>query len=571
MTQVPGALTRTADSCILPANCDASRGAAGPVGRLEENPQTEYAGPTSTTEADSMGSASIVNTACEYPVAGMIGIHSLVHSLLYLAESFNPSAAPSACRAPVRPPRSSVDQAPSNLATEAQDNSRPLDPLIGSTLSPDDKVQEGAKHTGQKVPDSSVVPTVPIIATPGQHEHSVNPSPQPIHLVSSNATAQPNHVHQDFERSSRASRTSSIQQKAQGLTAIVPIKASREKDASEPSFTTQVPSSAPSKRTSSSDRIKSNAGSGPHSAYTRLPPSKGEGLDELSTRAVGGDTSVTSPSISVENGDSVNSTSRKAAAGIQHAPRPIFSEEHDRALGTRRERETALAAGAITGGATAAVVAAKEGDKTEGKRFQHSTSLGNTKSSRFSGTRKLTKGATHSLSGGGRASTDLPAGAAFPESTYVIFDDVGAPQDLTKDPLLVPLPVSKGDSSIIEPTPTPAFAAGSPEHKQHKLIKKPPSTVDAPPRVSDPLIRSSPESVGTSTGLRADTGTMDAHVHKAPEGAPETGRLVPVNGGATKPKLMDRIKGEVKIMQGTLKGDEGKKMEGRRLKEFGSF
>jgi hypothetical protein len=34
---------------------------------------------------------------------------------------------------------------------------------------------------------------------------------------------------------------------------------------------------------------------------------------------------------------------------------------------------------------------------------------------------------------------------------------------------------------------------------------------------------------------------------------------------------MDRIKGEVMIMRGTLKGDEAKKMEGRMLKEFGSF
>ena len=539
MTQVPGRLTETPDPSLLPANRDgdASREVTGPVKRLVENSQTEPVEPTSTAKVNSIGAASIVNTARECTVAGMTSVHSPIHSSLYLAEPLNPSAAPSARHAPVRPPHGSVDQPTSNLATETQENSHRLEQVIGSTLSPDGDVQEGAKHAGQKVPDSYIVPVVPIIATLGQHGHPADTKLQLIPLVSSNPTTQPNHVPQDVEWSSRAARASAIQQKAEGLAAVVPVIPGREKGAPEASSITQAPSSTRSKSTSSPDGIRSSAGSRLHSAYP-LPPSECEGLDELSTRAVRGDTSIASLSTSIGHSDSVMNTSSKAVAGIGHAPRPIFSEEHGRALATQHGRHEALATGAIAGGATSAVVAAKERDNKEGKRFhfQHSTSPGVTKSSSPSGTRKLTKGTSHSLpdkaesTGHGRANTAPPAGAAFPESTYAIDDDVGALQDLTKDPLLAPLPVSRGDSRFVESTPTPACTAGSLEHKRHRLTKRPSPTADAPPRVSD-------------------------------------------NGGttATKPKLMDRIKGEMKIMQGTFKGDEEKKMEGRILKEFGSF
>jgi len=416
---------------------------------------------------------------------------------------------------------------------------------MGSTLSPDEDVQEGAKLAGQKIPDSYVVATVPIIATFGKHEHPTNASPQPIQPVSSNVTAQPNPVHPN--------RESSPQQKVEGLT-------SREKGASEALSMTQAPSTTVSKSTPSPDRIKSNTSSVLHSAYPHLPPSEGESVDGLSTRAVGGDTSATSLSTSVGKGDSEHGSSRNAVAGIGHAPLPIFSEEHGRALRTQRGRDTALPTGAIAGGATADIVAAKE---KEGSRFQHSTSPGNTKSSRFSSTRKLTKSARHSLPvGGGTDDTSaLAAGAGFPESTYVIEGGVGAPQDLSKDPLLAPLPVSTSHGEFVEPATAPAFAAGSPKRKHHRLTKKPSPPTDAPLRVSESPPRPPPKDVGTLTGSRADVDT---------KGTPETGRPHLVNGSASKPKLMDRIKGEVKILQGTIKGDEEKKMEGRMLKEFGS-
>ena len=434
---------------------------------------------------------------------------------------------------------------------------------MGSTLSPDEQVQEGVKLAGQEDPDSFVVPVVPIIATLGQHEHPANENPQLNHPVSSNTAPPPDHVHPDVEWSTRTSRTSSIQKTAKGLTDAVLVDGSHEKGVSE----ALASSPTSSKSTSSPDRMKPNASSVLHSAY---PVSEGEGLDKLSTRAVGGDTSVTSLSTSVGNGDSENNSTRKGVAGIEHAPRPIFSEEHGRALGTQR--------GANPGGATAAIVAAKERDEREGARFQRSTSPGTTKSSHFSGTRKLTKSTRHSLSGGrtedpstGRALTDVPTGAAFPDSTYAnIEDGVGAPQDLSKDPLLAPLPVSKVDTGIVEPTTTPAPAARPSEHKHNRLIKKPSPTADTQPRVPDSPIHHSPENLGSSTSLRAGVDTKGTHAFRAPRGAAETGHPTHPNEYAPKPKLMDRIKGEVKIMQGTLKGDEGKKLEGRMLKEFGS-
>jgi len=437
---------------------------------------------------------------------------------------------------------------------------------------------------GQKALDSYVVPVVPVIATLSQHEHSnvtATPSPQPIPSVLANATHQPDDAHQHLGWSSRASKSSAIQQKAKELTTAVPGAVAREKGAPEAPPTTQAPWSAPSKSTafaSSPGNTNSNTSSSPHSAYPHLPPSEGEGLDELSTRAVGGDTSVTSLSTSVGNTESINNPNRKAVAGVEHAPRPIFSEEHSRALGAHRGRDAALAAGANAGGAAVAVVAAKERDKKEMKHVQHSTSPVTPKSGRFSSIRKLTKGRRYSHSsnrgediGPGCALTDSPIGAAFPESTYVIEDDTGAPQDLTRDPLLVPLPVSHHNSGISGLTP--AVATGSPEHKQHRLTKKHSPSAGAPPRVSDSSIPTFPQTVDTSTGLRPGVDTKSAHPHQAPDGASETGHFTLVNGhhtGATKPKLMDRIKGEVKIMQGTLKGDEMKKMEGRVLKEFGS-
>ena len=430
---------------------------------------------------------------------------------------------------------------------------------MGSTLSPDEQVQEGVKLAGQQDPDSFIVPVVPIIATLGQHEHPASANPQLNHPESGNTTTLPDHVHPDVESSTRTSRTPSIQQTAKGLNNTALVNGGREKGAPE----SLASSPTTSKSTSSPDRMKPNASSVLHSAY---PVSEGEGLDKLSTRAVGGDTSVTSFSTSVGNGDSENNSSRKGVAGIEHAPRPIFSEEHGRALGTQR--------GAIAGGATAA----KERDEGEGTRFQHSTSPGITKSSHFSGTRKLTKSTRRSLSSGraedtstGHALTDVPTGAAFPESTYAnIKDGGGAPQDLSKDPVLAPPPVSKGDTGIVEPTPTPVLAARSPEHKHNRLLKKSSPTADAPPRVTDSPIHPSPENVGTATGVRADVDMKGAHAYKAPRGAPETGHPIHPNDHAPKPKLMDRIKGEVKIMHGTLKGDEGKKLEGRMLKEFGS-
>ena len=435
---------------------------------------------------------------------------------------------------------------------------------MGSTLSPDEDVQEGARHAGQDVPDSFVVPVVPIIATLGQHEHPTNATPPLIHPVSNNVTTQPDHVHQDV--------TSAIQKNAKDPTNVVPVNGSPEKGAPEALSTTQAPSPTPSKSTSSPDRTTPNANSFPHSAYPDPSPSEGGSLDQLSTRAVGGDTSVTSLSTSVGNGDSENNSSRKGVTGIEHAPRPIFSEEHGRALGTQRGWDAALTTDAIAGGAP---VAAKEADQKEGTRFQESASPGTTKSRRFSGTRKLHKSTGHSLSGGrteetsvGRAPTDVPTGAAFPQSTYVVEDGVGAPQDLGKDPLLAPLPVERGGNGIVEPTTT---KAGSPEHKHHRLTKKHSPNAGAPPRVSDSPIRPSTENLGTSTGSRTDADTKGAHLYKAPKGASETGHHTHGNDYTPKPKLMDRIKGEVKIMQGTLKGDEGKKMEGRMLKEFGSF
>ena len=443
---------------------------------------------------------------------------------------------------------------------------------MGSTLSPDKDVQEGARLAGQDVPDSFVVPVVPIIATLGQHEHPTNANPQPIHPTSSNTTTQPNNVHPypDVERSSRT-LTSATQKNAKGPTNVVPVNGGRQKGASTALFTTQAPSPTPSKSTPSPDRTTPNSSSFPHSAYPEPSPSEGDSLDQLSTRAVGGDTSVTSLSTSVGNGDSENNSSRKGVTGIEHAPRPIFSEEHGRALGTQRGRDAALTADAIAGDATTAAVAAKEGDEKEATRFQHSASPGTTKSRRFSGTRKLHKSTGNSLSGGkfeetsaGRAPTDLPTGAAFPQSTYVVEDGVGAPQDLSKDPLLAPLPVDRGGSGIVEPT----TKAGSPEHKHHRLTKKHSPTAGAPPRVPASPIRPSTENLGTSTSLRADAETKGAHAYKD---ASETGHHTRGNEYTPKPKLMDRIKGEVKIMQGTLKGDEGKKMEGRMLKEFGSF
>ena len=491
----------------------------------------------------------------------MTGILPLIHSSLYLAEPLPPSA-------PGQPPRSSVNQPSSNYATEVQDNSQPLEQVIGSTLSPDEDVQEGAKRAGRKVPDSYAVPVVPIIATLGEHEHPTNANPQPNHPVSSNAAVQPNNVHPDVNSSPRTSRTPEAQQKVEELDTVVPVNATGEKATSGALSTTQAPSTASSKSTSSPDRIKSNSSGVPHSAYPLVPPSDGESLDKLSTCAVGGDTSVTSLSTSVGNGGSETNSCKKLVVGTEHSPRPIFSEEHDRALGIRRGRDAALPADAIAGGATAGVAAKRRGEK-EGTHFQRSTSPGTTKSSHFSGTRKLTKGARRSLSGGrtvdtgvGHPLTDTPAGAAFPESTNVIEGGVGAPQDLSKDPRLAPLPTSRGDSSIVEPTTIPAFAAGSSEHKPHKLTKKHSPTADAPPRVSESSIRPSHENGGTLTGLRSDVDT---------KGAPETERPILGNGSAHKPKLMDRIKGEVKILHGTLKGDEGKKMEGRMLKEFGTF
>jgi hypothetical protein len=469
---------------------------------------------------------SLIHPVCTRPV---LGTHLLI---LYLAESLTPSP-------PVRPPRDSY----------------PLERVIGSTLSPDEDVQEAARLASQNVPDSYVVPVVPIIATLGKHEHTANATSQPIHPVSSSPMAQPNPVHPDVESSSHTSRVSPIQRKAEGLSAVGFVNASRENSTPGALSMTQAPLTTGSKSIPSPDRIKSNPSSVPHSAYPLLTSSEGEGLDKLSTRAVGGDTSVTSLSTSVGNGGSEMSSSRKAVADIEHAPLPIFHEEHGRALGTQRGRVTPLP---TAGSPTVGVVAAKQ---ENGTRFQRSTSPGITKSSHFSVTRKLTKHARHSLSGGGtedtstagRASTDLPAGAAFPESTYVIEDGVGTPQDFSKDPHLAPLPVSTGHSGIVETATT-----GSPERKQHRLIKKHSPTADPPPRVSDSSIRPS----GTLTGLRADVDTKCA---------PETGSHTLVNGSVPKPKLMDRIKGEVKILQGTIKGDEGKKMEGRMLKEFGSF
>lgn len=559
MAQVSSGLPKTTDPSLPTAGRDALTEVAGPIKRLEGNPQIEYAEPTSTTKVNPIYATSIVNRAREYPIAGMTGVHPLTRPSLCLADSLNPSP-------PVRPPRASVDQASSNLATEVQDDPYPLEQVMGSTLSPDEQVQEGVKLAGQKDPDSFVVPVVPIIATLGQHEHPANTNPQLNHPVSSNTMAPPDHVHPDVEWSTRTSRTSSIQQTAKGLTNVALVNGGREMGASGASPT-------PSKSTSSPDRMKPNASSVLHSAY---PVSEGEGLDKLSTRAVGGDTSVTSLSTSVGNGDSENNSSRKGVTSIEHSPRPIFSAEHGRALGTQRG---AIAGGAIAGGATAAVVAAKERDEREGTRFQHTSSPGITKSSHFSGTRKLTKSTRRSLSGGrtedpstGPALTDVPTGAAFPESTYVnnTEDGIGAAQDLSKDPLLAPLPVSKGDTGIVEPTTTPALAARSPEHKHNRLIKKTSPTADAPLRVADSPIHPSPDNVGTSTGLRADVDTKGTHAYKAPRGAPETGHPIHPNEYTSKPKLMDRIKGEVKIMQGTLKGDEGKKLEGRMLKEFGS-
>src|SRR5258706_1555881 len=285
--------------------------------------------------------------------AGMTGVH--VHShiysslySLYLADSLNPSA-------PVPPPRPSVDQPSSNPAKDVQHNSHPLEQVMASTLSPDEDVQEGARLAGQDVPDSFVVPVVPIIQTLGQHEHPANATPQLIHPVSNNTTTQPNHhVHPDVETSSRT-LTSPIHKNPKGPTNVAPVIDGREKGASEASFTPQAASPTPTKSTSSPDRITPNASSVLHSAYPDPPPSEGESMDKLSTRAVGGDTSVTSLSTSVGLGDSENNSSRKRSTGIEHAPPPIFSEEHGRALGTQRGWDAALTADAIAGGATAAV------------------------------------------------------------------------------------------------------------------------------------------------------------------------------------------------------------------------
>jgi hypothetical protein len=428
---------------------------------------------------------------------------------------------------------------------------------MGSTLSPDEDVQEGAK----KVLDSYVVPVVPIIATLGQHDKRSNPtttsSPRPIQSVSLNTTTQP-------------SKTSAIQKKA---TKLASVADTHEKAVSKGSSTTQESSSTPSKRTdaaSSPGQGKSSrASSDLHSVYPIFQSSPGEDLDELSTCAVGGDTSITSLSTGVCG----EVASRSTAAAVEYTSGSIFIEEDS---GTHHGRDTALAAGEIAGSATAAAVAMKERDKRDGQPPQCSTSPGSPKSNRFSTIRKLTKGGRHSRSGSAsepissnRSLAPVPAGAAFPETTYVIEDHVDAPKDLTNDPLLAPLPVSHGDSGVGGPTPTPAtVAADSPEHKPNKLTKKPSPTASAPPRVSDASTDSSPDAVGTSAGQHGE-----GHAHKAPMEVAESSNLIFVNGshtGAHKPKLMDRIKGEVKIMHGTLRGDEAKKIEGRMLKEFGS-
>ena len=477
-----------------------------------------------------------------------------------------------------------MDQAPANLATEVvpsspHDDSRPLEQVTGSTLSPDEQVQAAAKRAGQNAPDSYDIPVVPIITTLGMHENShvtAASNPQPVHPVSSNATAPSDNVHQTPEWSPRASRSSAIQRKANELEAVDPVTVSGKKGASQAPSRNQARPPTPPKSTyfSSRDQIKSGASSSPHSAYPRLSPPEGEGSDELSTCAVGGDTPVTSPSTSVGNSQSGNPTSRKAVEIVEQGRRPIFSEEHRRALETHHRHDAVPADDVIARGATAAAVAATDRDEKAGKHQQHSTLPGSPKSTRFSSIRKLTKGGRHSRSssksednGLGRALPDLPTGAAFPESTHVINDDVGAPQVPAKD---TSLSVSRR-GGIVEPTPTVTAAVGPSEHKQHKLTKKPATAADSPPCVSNPLIPTPP---GTSTGLRADIDTKDTRAHDASKDAPETGRLIFVNGshaGATKPKLMDRIKGEVKIMQGTLQGDEAKKMEGRVLKEFGSL
>ena len=71
MAQGPSGLTKSTDPASFPAQRDASREAAGPVNRLAEDPQVEYAEPTSTTKVN-----SIVSTTCMYPSpASLVPIH----------------------------------------------------------------------------------------------------------------------------------------------------------------------------------------------------------------------------------------------------------------------------------------------------------------------------------------------------------------------------------------------------------------------------------------------------------------------------------------------------------------
>lgn len=77
MTQGLSGLPKTTDPSLPTARRDTSTEVAGPIKRLAENPQTEYAEPTSTTEVNPMYATSIVNKTREYPTAGMAGFHSL--------------------------------------------------------------------------------------------------------------------------------------------------------------------------------------------------------------------------------------------------------------------------------------------------------------------------------------------------------------------------------------------------------------------------------------------------------------------------------------------------------------
>ena len=74
VTQVPSGLPKTSDPSLPTAGRDASTEVAGPNTRLAD-PQIEYAEPTSTTKANPVYATSIVNTAREYPIAGMTSVH----------------------------------------------------------------------------------------------------------------------------------------------------------------------------------------------------------------------------------------------------------------------------------------------------------------------------------------------------------------------------------------------------------------------------------------------------------------------------------------------------------------